>query len=109
MCMRKVGFQKRHIHKEQYAEEKWSDKPKEHYQKATTDYVIEATTKKTSTSEAHKTKQKVHNHESCVLTKKELITKVRILILMTVPVECKGQEDLQNMELYLWNDSPCSF
>ncbi|CAG9480037.1 unnamed protein product [Plasmodium vivax] len=100
-CVWGKWVSKQRIRMEQYAEVGWFDKLIEQYQKETNHYVIEETTNDTSAPKVNKTKHEADNHESCVLTKKELITKVWMLILMMVLDECKEEDDLQNRELYL--------
>ncbi|KMZ87935.1 Pvstp1 [Plasmodium vivax Brazil I] len=99
-CVWAKWVSKQRIRMEQYAEVGWFDKLIEQYQKETNHYVEKATNN-TSAPKVNKTKHEADNHESCVLTKKELITKVWMLILMMVLDECKEEDDLQNRELYL--------
>ncbi|KMZ81782.1 Pvstp1 [Plasmodium vivax India VII] len=99
-CVWGKWVSKQRIRMEQYAEVGWFDKLIEQYQKETNHYVEKATNN-TSAPKVNKTKHEADNHESCVLTKKELITKVWMLILMMVLDECKEEDDLQNRELYL--------
>ncbi|EUD64518.1 hypothetical protein C922_05080 [Plasmodium inui San Antonio 1] len=74
----------------QYIPDSLSDKVIKFYRENTTKYVIHKTTNYTSGTASHKEKQKVHNHELCVITD-ELDMEMSIPLFMMLLHEYREQ------------------